>query len=138
MCMADDADPCSYWDESVHKARKTHKCSECDRAIAPGEPYRSCRWISEGQWSTSKMCSHCEVAAEWLRKNCGGFLTFGIHEDIREHVDEYAYLGWPHLAGLGRLTIGMRRDWKIRRGPRAGQLMPIPKLPPAIDERNAR
>lgn len=136
--MADNADPCSFWDESQRKARKTHKCSECGRAIEAGEVYRYCRWVLEGQWDTSKMCGHCEVAAEWLRKNCGGFLIHGIHEDIREHVDEYAYLGWPYLAGLGRLDIGIRRDWKIRRGPRAGQLMAIPKLPPPIDERNAR
>jgi hypothetical protein len=136
--MADDAESCSFWNEKVRKARKSHKCHECGRLIAAGEFYRHCVWIGDGEFGHSNMCTHCDVGAEWLRKNCGGFLTHAIAEDIDQHVDEYAYLGWPHLAGLGRLSIGMRRDWKIVRGPHAGQLMPIPRLPPAIDERNAR
>lgn len=138
MCMVDDSESCSFWDEESRKAKKLHKCNECGRQIAPGEIYLYCKWIYDGDWGTSKMCAHCEVAAEWLRINCGGFVTHNIYEDISEHVDEYAYLGWRYLAGLGRLTIGIRRDWQIKRGPYAGQLMAIPRLPPAIDQRNAQ
>lgn len=138
MCMADDADPCSFWQDEQRRAKKAHKCDECGREIASGEIYRYCKWIFEREWSTSKMCGHCDVAAKWLLKNCGGFLTHGIYEDIQEHVDEYSYLGWRFLSGLGRLQVGMRRDWKIQWGPRSGQLMALPRLPPAIDEKTVQ
>ena len=138
MCMADDAEGCSFWQDQFQRARKEHKCNECGRIIQRGEVYKRCIWVGDGQFGHSKMCPHCSVCAEWLRDNCGGFLTYAIYEDIQQHVEEYAYLGWRYLAGLGRLQVGMRRDWRIQYGPRLGQLMPIPNLPPTIDERTAQ
>lgn len=138
MCMADDAEACTFWNSTWRRARKMYKCGECGRTILYGEHYLYMAWLFDGDFSTSRMCAHCHVAAEWLMKNCGGWLAWGIREDVQEHVDEYAYLGWRYLAGLGRLTIGMRRKWKIQHGMRTGELMKLPKLPPTIDERTAQ
>lgn len=122
--MIDAADgPCSVWSENHRKARKPHACHECGRQIEPGERYLTIFTVFEGDASHHKVCAHCEVVCEWLRKNCGGFLLSMVYEDISEHVDEY------NRRDLARLQIGMKHDWKRLR--KEG-LMPIPKLPDPI------
>lgn len=122
MCMIDDADRCEVWRETVVKAaRKAARCSECGRPIATGETYRRIFHVSEGDAGTDRQCQHCMVAADWLTKECNGYCTSGVQEDIREHADEY------RSAGLWRLVVGQRRKWK--RFDEEG-LMPIPRLPP--------
>lgn len=122
MCMIDGAEMCEVWQERpVKAARKAHKCSECGRTIAAGETYRSIFTVFEGDASTVRQCQHCVVAADWLTKECGGYLTEGIFEDIDEHAREYARFG------LWRLSVGMKRRWQ--RFDKAG-LMRVPALPP--------
>lgn len=135
MCMIDGCEPNDFSTYTMRKARKEHRCAECHRVIGPGETYRRNVSAYDGMMDTHKVCSHCQVAATWLSENCGGYVTHAVEEDIAQHVDEYAYLGWRFLAGLGRIKIGMRRGWVIKYGPHKGRLMPLPKLPPAIDEK---
>lgn len=131
MCMVEGLDErASVWNETQRRARKEHQCIECGRKIAVSETY----WYlwatgSDGPF-TGKWCKHCNVAKEWLWKECGGSVLSCVGEDIHEHIDEYR--GQP-LRRLKILDIGIWRGWKIKRGPRKGQLMPIPKLPPLFD-----
>src|SRR6267142_6712732 len=93
MCMIDSLDEhCTVWATEDRIAAKPHKCDECARTIAKRETYRRCSWLQEGRWDSSCMCIHCMVAAEWLRLNCGGYVTHGIGADLEEHVEEYAHL----------------------------------------------
>ena len=131
MCMVDYADEdggTSLGDET-RKAKKAHRCDDCFRDISPGETYRIGKWASGGSVSTFKMCSHCRVAAEWLQGNCGGYLWGGILEDISEHVEEYRGV-YPGVArDLKRLHVQACHHWEFKRGPRAGALLPLPKMP---------
>lgn len=131
MCMIEGCDERAHvWEESQQKARKEHKCGECRRVIAVGETYWRVWAISSDGPFTGKWCEHCNVAKEWLWKECGGSLLSGVREDIAEHLDEYR---GQKLRRLKVLDIGMRRQWRIRRGPRIGALMPLPQLPPLFD-----
>lgn len=133
MCMVDDADgQCSVWQESHRIARKGHRCQECGRKIAVGERYWYIFIVYDGDGSGNKICAHCEIACDWLRANCGGFVMTMIADDIREHVAEY--VNGP----LARLSIQMGHFWRYQYGPKAGQLRPIPTLPPPIKEGAAR
>jgi len=133
MCMIEDADGYNEWSgESSHVARKTHKCGECHRQIEPGERYYVMKWKYDGQFDTSNICAHCRVAGTWLEENCSGFLVCMIEDDIAEHVTEYRGRS-KCVARLKRLKVGMERHWKIKRGPRAGQLMPLPQLPSKLE-----
>lgn len=120
MCAIDGAERCDVWDVITRRAAKPHKCSGCYREIAKGETYRRIGSLYERQWTTTILCAHCTVASDWLNGECGGHLTEGIAEDIREHAEEY------HSFGLWRLVSGAKRKWM--RFDSAG-LMPIPKLP---------
>lgn len=136
MCMIDGAD-CCYDRVSTSKdrvARKKHKCHECGRLIVPGERYKHSHGIdSEGSAYVYKVCSHCMVGASWLSENCGGWLRYGIREDLHEHVAEYGYTRAKAIIGVARIVIGMRRKWSIKRGPKAGQMMKIPQLPAQLE-----
>lgn len=138
MCMVDYADDgCNEFSHTVtYHARKEHKCDECHRTISPGEPYLYHSWKFDGAFSTAKTCQHCKVACDWLSENCGGYLIFGVSEDIHEHVTEYRGQA-ACVPRLKRIDVGMTRGWKIRRGPRKGQLMPIPQLPVKLEPKHA-
>jgi hypothetical protein len=116
MCMIDDGtDRCATLMDKWQKARKAHRCGECGRVISAGEQYRIFRGASDGSAFTHKTCAHCQVACDWLKRECDGY-TFGYAlEDIADHeTSEY-----PELAGL---VAGMKAQWKTT----TGDLMPIP------------
>ena len=118
MCMADGGDTCDVWETRTRVARKTHKCAECGRVIAKGESHRFYKGLIYGSWFDGRQCAHCMVMADWLSRECGGFLTEGVLEDFEEHAREY------HRFDLWRLTWGGRHQWR-----RNGALLPIPTLP---------
>ena len=125
MCAIDDGERYLIWKTGERRAAKPHKCGECYREIAKGERYLYSAGLYDGRWTSNHICAHCEVACEWLRVNCGGYLDHGVYEDFHEHAAEYPALAWPIL----RVCVGMRRKWV---GMCSAGLMALPKLPPSI------
>ena len=128
MCMYDDGEcRAEFYSATERKARKSHKCAECGRVIAPGETYQ---WVAakwDGQIDTIKTCAHCVIAQKWLTKECGGFLHHAVIEDLREHIDES---GVRHYGfALGRLAVNAQNDWR-----RKGALVPVPTIPRTTHE----
>lgn len=121
MCMIDNSDgPLEMCSTRQVKGRKEHHCTECGRTLPRGESHELVTGFFDGHWVTYRTCSHCLVAAEWLRAECGGSLFRGVQEDIHEHLDSgYGF-------GLARLAVGMRRRWTRFDG---NGIMAIPRLP---------
>lgn len=118
MCMI-DGDACSTMIQSRHLvARKRHRCGECRRTISPGETYLREVIADDGHASTHKTCSHCEVATEWLARECGGYFYESAADDIAGH----SYMGF----GVARLAAGMLSKWTRK----DGRMWPIPPAPP--------
>lgn len=125
MCSIDDGERFAIYESKRRKARKPHHCSECRRQIEAGETYFWGRGLLPGDgWWATKICAHCEVGADWLVNQCGGFSFDMVREEIHEHAQDY------RERGLWRLTVGMDRKWQRFDG--AG-LMPVPKMPPLSD-----
>ncbi len=120
MCAIDGGESYSNYRTKFVRARKPHKCDECNRAIPKGEVYRYAEGVMEGGWNSHYICSHCEVPANWLLTNCHGYVHCGIQEDIEQHTEEYPALAF----GLYRFVVGMRRGWQRFNGE---GLMPIPR-----------
>lgn len=119
MCAIDGGEMYyPYRVQNVKRARKEHRCDECNRTIAIGESYRYAFGVLDGDANHHHICAHCRVAADWLIDNCSGYLHCGVLEDIQEHVDQYRYFG------LARLKAGMLRKWRRFGG---DGLMPIPR-----------
>lgn len=120
MCMIDDGDRPEFWSEkSIRKSRKEHKCEECGRAIAVGEPCWYGFGKQDGYTYSSRTCTHCRVIADWLLRNCRGFVYGAMIEDFGNHAE-------ANVAML-RIVVGARRGWR-RFGDRA-QLMAVPSAP---------
>lgn len=119
MCAIDDAEPWGFYaGASRRKARKAHRCCECQREIAAGEFYHYCAGVMDGSWSTWKTCEHCRAAATFLDEECNGHLVGGIFEDLVEH-DRY---GAEYQSDwLTRAIDGIKAQW---RSP-DGELLPV-------------
>ena len=117
MCMYDGDDPPAFYNATTPTARKAHRCCECRRTIEPGERYESVTAKWDMGVSTYKTCRHCDAAKHWLEVECNGYLFEAVEEDLEQHFDEQ-----PDLH-LGRLIIGIRHQWRVRHGARAGGLM---------------
>lgn len=129
MCMVDfDGDGFVTPIEDGHYvgARKIHRCAECRRAIVSGERYHTEAHVFEGRFTRHKTCTHCMVAREWLRQECGGWIYREVRADILEHCQEGRY---PFA--LYRIAVGMSQHWLTA----AGDLRPIPSLPQTTHER---
>lgn len=124
MCMIDgaDGDYSEFHSTNTHRANKEHFCDECRRTIFAGETYERTHQKWDGQFFTYKTCEHCVAARSWLSVTCGGWMYYGVLEDLKTHFTEES-----HLFGnmrLGRLVQGMRRGW---RSPISGELMKVPR-----------
>jgi hypothetical protein len=58
------------------------------------------------------LCAHCQVGADRLQKECGGYLLEYINDEVREHAQEYGSLP------LWRLVAGAGRKWRRKNGER--------------------
>ena len=68
------------------KARKIHKCEECNREIQPGEEYEyvTAKWY--GAFETMKTCQDCLSIREVFF--CEGWVYSGMMEHLTEHIQE--------------------------------------------------
>lgn len=107
MCSIDYCDEYSdVWIEKWRTARKAHKCYECGRSVKAGERYRFYKSLFDSRWFEWKTCQHCRTAGFWLDTVCGGYLSGGLFEELKDHWDE----GYRSV-GMGRLILGMRKQW---------------------------
>ena len=108
MCMVEDADPPDSCASEFRRARKPHKCGECDREIELGERYERCAYVQyRGERPSHHLtCRHCVAARTWLQIECGGWCFGGVQMDLKEHADEVTEASKLDLC---RRIIGMRR-----------------------------
>lgn len=122
MCYCDFDRP-KLASETTRKARKDHRCDECRRTIAKGECYQYHSLLFDGSWNTYRWCRHCAaaqgIAADLVDCHC--WLYSALWADLREHAQEER-----KNPALIRLVLGAQRKWTYRRGPKRGQLVPIP------------
>lgn len=123
MCSCDYDEQPEFYYRKPRKSRQPHTCDECRRTIQPGETYDLHVGKWDGRIDTFRWCAHCTAAQKIVaeRVDCDCW-TFGdlwhdsLGEDIRESRDLRSW----------RLWVAAQHDWTYRRGPKAGQLMPVP------------
>lgn len=107
MCLIDDGDGyVTVLSAARRRARKAHRCTECQRTIGVVEQYQHEATIFDGDFEVHRICAHCMRVRAWLDRNCGGWLYGGLWEDISEHDEIRARI----------LADGMRRKWTRRDG----------------------
>jgi len=120
--MIDESEHYQVWSSrKIGHARKEHRCDECHRQVLIGEPYTVYNGLFDGKWQSHPTCQHCMAGpVEWLMQNCRGFCHNAVSDDLIEHFENED--GYP--AGdkfrLGRLIVGMGKQWKGWKVPAAG------------------
>jgi hypothetical protein len=78
-CSCDyDLDPVKVMREHWRKARKEHRCQECQETIAKGTVYWTCGFYSDGHWERLKRCKACYQIGE---DYCCGVLGEGMVQE---------------------------------------------------------
>jgi len=62
-----DTDLPSVFSDTVRKARREHKCCECQGIIKPGEKYHIFKGCWEGKWDEFKTCLDCIEVRDEIR-----------------------------------------------------------------------
>ena len=113
LCFCDYEAP-EFFVERMRVARKSHKCVECRRGIAPGEyyEYTSGKW--DGDFSVYKTCLRCQAVRKFVVEHVPCFCWYygNMLEDARETIQHYAH----ELPGMGfafgRLFLAATRTRK--------------------------
>ena len=58
-CYCDDGDIADCVRTKMVRARREHKCCECDRVIERGEEHEHVRGLWEGYWESYRTCLGC-------------------------------------------------------------------------------
>jgi len=127
-CECDYDEPCRFVEAKIRTCRKHRKCTECRRFITPGERYTAIagKWGSE--FSSYSVCAHCDAATRYILavSACWCYVLGGRWDD----VDDFE--GEPFA--VRRLAVAARHGWRRRRGPRRGELYPVPWVPTLTQE----
>lgn len=81
--ITDAGDYLTVSSQKIVKARKHHKCEECDQIINPGDFYELFKGCWDGKWADYRTCADCSSIKEVFFL---GF-TFGmLWEDFRSNM----------------------------------------------------
>jgi hypothetical protein len=99
VCLDHDADAYNdFYNESVVKARKPHKCCECQATIPVGTRYQRVGGKSEGDVWTATSCLPCaEIRKAFV---CGSW-TFGM---LWESIEEGMFPIWDEQGPIDCLA----------------------------------
>lgn len=103
MCYS-DGDAADVWYERERRARKRHRCSECDAPIPIGRQYVHVSMLYDGSWDAFAV--HVECMELWRFVHdvvCGGkgmIMIGGLSDEIRDGiVDEWNFGYWSDGTG---------------------------------------
>jgi len=110
-----DYDPVTLLSQAKHCAQKLHKCSECLRAISPGQTYECHRYIFDGQFHIHKTCERCLAVREYVAAHvpCFCWAYTEMLEAAEETIREYAWQAPGLFMGYGRLRVAVNRAPKV-------------------------
>ena len=89
MCNCDDTSPDAFTRRTV-RARKAHRCVECDAAIPAGASYEVISGIWGGEPDRFRTCSTCAEVRHLFERRPGAHcpVTVGdLYECIREEAE---------------------------------------------------
>ncbi len=88
MCYIDE--PSDVWSETTVRARKPHRCFECDRTIPAGVRYVRFGSLFDGHWDTFRMHYECRVLWGSMAGDLCGKPGFVMAGGLEEELDQYA------------------------------------------------
>ena len=107
--------PAQVWHQAIVKARKVHKCDECEKEISPGTKYERIKMLFDGDWSYWTICLLCsEIHTVFA---CGeGRMIGNFWNDMEEIVFPNLKMSskcFGELSAAGKAEVVQRwQQWK--------------------------
>ena len=113
-----------YQLDTVKAARLAHKCYECGKPIAAGEPYERTRSLYDGHWTVAKTCCRCLDLRQYVTAHapCFCWLHGSMLDDAAEVIQQYGresdgfFIGSMkrYIRASGRPPVGYTRGRELR------------------------
>lgn len=102
-----------YHAERVRAARKTYRCYECSKSIAPGESYERTATLYDGSWDVARTCCRCLSARDYITAHapCFCWLHGSMLDDAKSTLEQYGG------ESAGFYIGGMKRVLRAERHP---------------------
>lgn len=100
LTTGDDAEAASFSTISIVKARKPHKCCECNETIAPGQQYERCTGLWDHGFDTFATCLSCVEIRDHFRCDGEGCEIGQLWSDLRDNFFPTMKAGGPCMEGL--------------------------------------
>jgi len=107
-----DYEPATAYVKTRHKARLTHRCYECGRAIKAGEVYEKVWAIWDGEVGIVKTCPRCLDLREYIEAHIPCFCIGhgNVNEDALDAAQEFAHEAPGLLFGAYRRIVKIKRN----------------------------
>lgn len=95
-------DPPEFYHAEIRRARKPHRCSECNGAIMVGERYEHVLGKWDGYVDTFNTCERCHDIYQWTKNNvpCVCKTHGNMIEDCKLAVEEAVWRARDETVGL--------------------------------------
>lgn len=88
MCSCDEGEPAKVSRHERRKARKQHRCYDCDRAIPIGAHYSRSVMLYESTWDSMAICQRCDDLRHAWYDVDGCWLMLGnLRDELRGCID---------------------------------------------------
>ncbi|GAB4059139.1 hypothetical protein GCM10028811_12420 [Uliginosibacterium sediminicola] len=107
-----DYEPAEFYQQARRRAKKEHSCSECGRAIDPGELYEHASGKWDGDVRAFKTCPRCLALKDWVDAHvpCSCWAHGNIIEDAIEAARAYSHEAPGLLFGAYRRQVAINRQ----------------------------
>ena len=119
FCECDIEGSVSFYRVETRKARKSHRCSECDAPILPGEAYEDAAGKQDGDMWNEKTCSFCMALVDYIKAHvpCYCRMHGDLFEDRLQSLVEEARQTPGFAFGMLRRIVAVERNKEARRKP---------------------
>lgn len=109
VCIGgDDYEPWEFYSDRTIKARKEHKCCECNRPITKGTEYQYISGKCDGYFSDYHTCLDCKNIRSGL--SCGPVGLSMLWDEIEEVFDQF-----KNTACLSKIKTPSAKEYFLER-----------------------
>jgi hypothetical protein len=118
FCECDYDGAIDFYSTTIRKARKRHRCSECNGAIIPGETYEYAAGKQEEEMWDAKTCARCLALIDWIKAHvpCYCRMHGDLFEERLQYLVEDARQTPGFAFGMLRRIVAVKRHRESQSG----------------------
>lgn len=116
-CYCDSGERADVYSVETRKARKQHRCYECQGSIRAGEVYERVATLYDGSWDTARTCCRCLDVRQYITAHapCFCWMHGSMLDDAKAVIDEHGHISAGFY--IGAMKRFLRAQPSARRAP---------------------